>query len=70
MSNEDMIQNLRDAGCPPEAITGFMHCMESGEVKKGLMLLEQQRRELLAGIHEGQRKLDCLDYLVYQMRRK
>ena len=69
MSTEELLQNLRDAGCTPEAITGFMRCVETGEAKKGLKLLEQQRRELLNGIHEGQRKLDCLDYLVYQMRK-
>ena len=69
MSRSELLQNLHDAGCTPETITGFMRCVETGEAKKGLKLLEQQRRELLNGIHEGQRKLDCLDYLVYQMRK-
>ena len=70
MSTEDMIQNLQDAGCSPDAITGFMHCIEAGDTKKGLKMLEQKRRALLDGIHEGHRKLDCLDYLVYQMSRQ
>lgn len=67
MSTEDMIQNLRDAGCGQEAISRFLTCMATGETKKGMKLLERQRRELLDSIHEGQRRLDCLDYLVYQM---
>ena len=67
MSTEELLQNLRDAGCTREDITDFMRCMETGEAKKGMKLLERQRRELLDGIHEGQRKLDCLDYLLYQM---
>ena len=68
MSAEDMIQNLHDAGCTQEAIAGFMRCMEEGEAKKGMKLLDRQRRELLDSIHDGQRKLDCLDYLIYQMQ--
>ena len=69
MSAEDIIQNLRDAGCTLEDITGFMRCMETGEAKKGMKLLDRQRRELLNGIHDRQRKLDCLDYLIYQMQK-
>ena len=69
MSAEDILQNLRDAGCPQETIAAFLRCLETGETRKGLELLERQRRELLNGIHEGQRKLDCLDFLVYQMGR-
>ena len=69
MSTGDIIQNLRDAGCTLEDITGFMRCMETGALKKGMKLLDQQRRELLNGIHEGHRKLDCLDYLIYQLQK-
>ena len=69
MSAEDIIQNLHDAGCTQETITGFMRCVETGEAKKGMKLLQRQRRELLESLHEGQRKLDCLDYLIYQMEK-
>lgn len=58
-------QNLVDAGCSPEFIERFDHTQSEAE---RMRQLQRRRKELLGGIHSEQRKLDCLDYLIYQMR--
>ena len=34
-----------------------------------LRILEEHRKELLTGIHGYQKALDCLDYLVFQIKK-
>ncbi len=70
MSREDLIQNLLDAGCGGETAAQFLGCLDKGDLQKAMKLLERQRSALLESVHEGQRKIDCLDYLVYQMNRQ
>ena len=62
-------QNLRDAGCSEEFIVTFMHVWEAGTPREQLRLLSSQRCRQLDRIHMEQRKLDCLDYLRYQLQR-
>ena len=57
--------NLRDAGCSEECIAAY-ETLPSDCAR--LCRLKERRRELLDGIHAGQRQLDCLDYLIYQLR--
>ena len=66
---EAVKQNLRDAGCSDEFIVTFMHLWESGTPEEQLRLLSRQRRDLLDALHAEQRKLDCLDYLRYQLEK-
>ncbi len=68
-SEEDVIQNLKDAGCDKETIESFMKCMDQDDVGGQLRLMKEQRRCLLNRVHEEEKKIDCLDYLVYQMGR-
>ncbi len=57
--------NLRDAGCDEAFIAEFE---ELGSSCARLCLLKARRRELLGAIHAEQTKLECLDYLIYQLR--
>lgn len=59
------IDNLRDAGCNEEFIEQYTSAA-SGCAR--MCLLKQYRRELLGSIHAEQKKLECLDYLIYQLR--
>ncbi len=68
-SKEAVIQNLKDAGCNEDTIDRFMECMKNGASKEQLRILSQHRRELLDKIHIEQKRIDCLDYLVYQIER-
>ncbi len=69
-SEEDVIQNLKDAGCGQETIACFMRCMEQDDRKGQLRSLEEHRRCILDRVHEGERQIGCLDYLVYQISRE
>ena len=62
--DEKTLQNLRDAGCPEELI-GELEELPCGPAR--VRRLKAYRRELLAGIHAEQRKLDCLDYLIFRL---
>lgn len=64
---EALICNLRDAGCDPEVISDFMRYCDESDVNGQLRLLERQRKGLLERVHAEEKKIDCLDYLVYQI---
>lgn len=67
-SKEAVIQNLEDAGCAPDTIECCIACMEQGKKKELLKRLEEHRTGLLNKVHEEEKHIDCLDYLVYQLR--
>ncbi len=68
-SREAVIQNLKDAGCAPDIIECCIACMEQGKKKELLKRLSDHRNGLLHKVHEEEKHIDCLDYLVYQIRR-
>ena len=71
MSTEEIIiQNLKDAGCNMSQIEEFMDYAGKHEKNSELKLLRQQRNVLLDGLHEKQRMIECLDYLVYQIQKE
>ena len=69
MSGEELIRALRDAGCNDSAAKEFMKLYTAGQTAKAQKLLSQHRKELLDGIHAEERKIRCLDYLEYTLRR-
>ena len=68
-SEAGIMEGLRDAGCQEEDILSFMKCYRNDDLKKGLKVLGQYRRELLERLHGEQTKIDRLDYVVYQMQK-
>ena len=63
--DEQTRRNLEDAGCPECLIAEYARAR--GDEQR-VRQLRADRRELLSGIHAEQKKLDCLDYLIYQLR--
>lgn len=63
-SEEALLQNLVDAGCAPDTIARFFECRREERETEQMRILSQQRRQLLDCVHEHQRQLDCLDYLM------
>lgn len=68
-SRDAVIQNLKDAGCNQDMIDCCINCLDSGQKEELLKRLENHRLGLLDKVHEGQKQIDCLDYLVYQINR-
>lgn len=64
---ESILQNLKDARCSPAVIQQFLCSMELGDLAEELRLLARQRKKLLEQLHDQQRSIDCLDYLVYNL---
>ena len=69
-SPESIIQNLKDAGCDSETIEKFMADLQKGKEASGLKRLAVHRKKLLDSLHREQKCIDCLDYLVYQMKKE
>ena len=65
-SQEDVIRNLKDAGCSDEFNRKFI-AAESDKEK--MRLLVSQKDFLLNNLHNTQEKLSCMDYLIYQMKK-
>ena len=69
--NEDtIVQNLKDTGCDQDTITAFMDDLREEKLTDGLKLLSTHRRSLLDELHKAQKRIDCLDYLVYVLKNK
>ncbi len=71
--NEIVLQNLEDAGCSREMISQYediarQNISERAVRSRQTQLLRGYRKGLLARLHEDQRKIDCLDHLLYQMK--
>ena len=69
-ARESMTQNLKDAGCLKEDIDLFFMFYENNKESEALSVLKKQRAALLEKIHMEQKKLDNLDYLIYEMKKK
>lgn len=65
-----IVTNLLDAGCDNEQIERFIAFLKTGQKDAGLSLLAKHRRFLLDCYHADQKKIDCLDYLIYTMNQK
>lgn len=62
-------QNLKDAGCSDELVEKFM-ALQDGEEEQQLRLLSAHRKQLLENLHREEKRIDCLDFLIYQMQNK
>lgn len=65
-----ILQNLLEAGCTDEMIMRFMTLQKSNNEEQQLRLLSSHRRTLLERLHKDERRIDCLDYLIYQIQNK
>lgn len=70
-NNEEIImRNLIDAGCQSETAEEIMNNFREDKISEGLKLLAAHRRRLLEELHREQKQIDCLDYLVYKMKKE
>ena len=56
-------RNLNDAGCDETTKKTFLDLCSQGKLKEGIHLLQR-----LDDVHEGQKKIDALDFLLFKMR--
>ena len=46
-----------------------MECFDEKDIDRQIALLELHRDDLLDNVHSEERKISCLDYLLYQIRK-
>lgn len=63
-------QNLKDAGCDKEIEKKCMCLAREGNYKEMLPILLSFRKTLLNAVRSGQKKIDCLDYLIYKIQKE
>lgn len=62
-------QNLIDAGCGRELAGRCITLAQEKKTGELLLLLSRHRRTLLDGVHQREKQIDCLDFLIYQINR-
>lgn len=63
-------QNLKDAGCDEQTTENCMSFAKDGNLGGMLPILKQYREVLLGSVRSGQKKIDCLDYLIYKIQKE
>ncbi len=63
-------RNLSDAGCTAQTIERFLELEQSGLRKEQYRMLVRHKLALLEKLHKEQYKIDCLDHMVYSMKKE
>lgn len=65
-----LLQNLKDAGCSQEMIQDCMGYAQEHKKKELLQTLTSHKKSLLDTVHGCYQQIDCLDYLIYQLKKE
>ena len=63
-------ENLKDAGCDLDMIRRCEVLVQSAKQGELIQVLSLHRRALLDVVHKNERRIDCLDYLIYQIEKQ
>ena len=63
-------QNLADAGCGPAIIRQCMTLVQEQDQSELMRVLSRHRQTLLDTVHQSEKWIDCLDYLVYTLEKQ
>lgn len=63
-------QNLIDAGCDQELAQRCVVLTQGEKTAEVLRILSRHRQTLLDTVHQGEKQIDCLDYLVYTIKKQ
>lgn len=70
LTENAIYDNLIDAGCSQQTAKQFINGLKNGKTADSLKLLTAHRRTLLDSLHDAQCKIDCLDYLLYMIKKE
>ena len=63
---EKILTNLSDAGCGSEELEKARKLYEAGDMEVLIRHFRRCRCSRMEELHESQRKVDCLDFLIRQ----
>ncbi|HAS21352.1 MAG TPA: hypothetical protein DCR16_06450 [Lachnospiraceae bacterium] len=65
MENENAVKsNLLDAGCSDQSAAWVDQLVQAGRLSDALHEMKVIRCDLMEALHQSQRRVDCLDYLI------
>lgn len=64
-----VLQNLLDAGCGGDLAEECVRRILNGNASSALSTLRKHRKVLLDEIHANQKRIDCLDFLIYKIEK-
>lgn len=67
---KNIYQNLIDAGCDDSITEKCMLLVKEERIFDMLPILTKHRKCLLDSVHKGQKQIDCLDYLIYTLKKQ
>ena len=67
---EEFIACLRDAGCREELTAELCRLFAAGDKAALTVKLRRHRCTLLDALHESQRQVDCLDFLLQKLAKQ
>ena len=69
MEMKTMIDNLTDAGCTKHDAEIARELYKNGQIDELIGFLKKCRCGLMEEMHESQRKVDCMDFLIRRAER-
>ncbi|MCM1368166.1 MAG: hypothetical protein NC184_05120 [Roseburia sp.] len=70
MERNVLLQNLTDAGCGESLADEITALLDRNKTSEALSALAKHRKAVLDNCHAEQKKIDCLDYLVYRLKKE
>lgn len=63
-------QNLVDAGCGPDIVRQCMSLTRKRDQAELIRVLSRHRQALLDTLHQSEKRIDCLDYLLHELEKQ
>ena len=60
-------ENLKDAGCDAMLAAQILDDLQRKDLSGALFLLRRHKAQLLKQLHNDGCRIDCLDYLIFQL---
>lgn len=70
MERAALLKNLIDAGCDNYLTEEITQLLNGNKTREAIALLAKHRKKVLDNCHAEQKKIDCLDYLVYRLKKE
>lgn len=64
-STADLNQCLKDIGCDEKTVNEFKNSNKSARIR----ILKKQRRTFMDSVHENQKRVDRVDYIIDKIER-
>lgn len=64
-----LYRNLIDAGCSEDEAKRCLSFAQDGQWEQLCRELRKQKAVLLSALHQSERQIDCLDFLVYEINK-